>query len=125
VTGVAPHLRTAYEQAILKYKADYEEVLWAVADHPLLLRRSTDIYASYLRIMGSRSKEPLPRDTFNQRMNALKRATHGKILKANRQGWYEFSEPMMRGYVRLRAEYEEVPLEVDHPHLGSRFNAAL
>jgi hypothetical protein len=71
--------------------------------------------------MGARSKEPLGRETFNQRMNALKRSAHSLILIANRQGWYEFREPMMRGYVRLKAEQDGVALEVDHPQLGSRF----
>ena len=54
-------------------------------------------YTSYVRIMHSISEEPLPRDTFNQRMNALKRPAHVSILKTNRQGWYEFDEAVVRG----------------------------
>jgi hypothetical protein len=104
-----------YEKASLKYKADYETVLWAVADDHQLKRRSTDIFASYLRIMRSLGEEPLPRDTFNQRMNALKKPTHAAILKANRQGWYEFTEAVVRGYVRLRAEDRGIQLGTDHP----------
>jgi hypothetical protein len=72
VIDIEPHLKAMYEKASLKYKADYETVLWAVADDHQLKRRSTDIFASYLRIMRSLGEEPLPRDTFNQRMNALK-----------------------------------------------------
>jgi uncharacterized protein len=56
----------------------------------------------------------LPREKFTQRINALKRATHGSILRGSRQGWYEFSEPVMRGYVRLRAEAQGVQLGADH-----------
>ena len=104
-----------YEKATLKYKADYETVLWAVADHHELKRRSTDIYKSYTRIMNAKREDPLSRETFNQRMNSLKRPTHASILKANRQGWYEFNEAVVRGYVRLRAEEQDVSLGSEHP----------
>jgi hypothetical protein len=115
VIDIEPHFKTMYEKATMKYKADYESVLWAVADHPDLKRRSTDVFTSYTRIMRSMGDEPLPRDTFNQRMNSLKRANHASILKANRQGWYEFSEAVVRGYVRLRAEDRGVELGNERP----------
>jgi hypothetical protein len=115
VIDIEPHLKALYEKASLKYKSDYESVLWAVADDSLLKRRSVDIYTSYKRIIRSLGDEPLARDTFNQRMNALKRPTHASILKANRQGWYEFTEAVVRGYVRLRAEARGVQLGNDHP----------
>jgi hypothetical protein len=45
----------------------------------------------------------------------LKQPSHGCILTATRQGWYEFTEKMIRGYVRLKAEQANIILEVDHP----------
>jgi hypothetical protein len=123
VIDIEPHLKAMYEKASLKYKSDYESVLWAVADHHNLKRRSSDIYDSYVRIMRSKNEEPLPRDTFNQRMNSLKRPTHASILTANRQGWYEFSEAVVRGYVRLRAEANGIMLGSDHPLEGSAPNS--
>jgi hypothetical protein len=110
---VEAYLKAMYEKATLKYRNDYEEVLWAVADNHELKRRSTDIFDSYFRIMRRRVAAPLARDKFNQRMNSLKRS----VLKANRQGWYEFNENILRGYVRLRAEEQGVPLDIDHPLL--------
>ena len=115
VIDIEPHLKAMYEKASLKYKSDYETVLWAVADHHELKRRSADIFTSYARIMRGMGDDPLPRETFNQRMNSLKRPNHASILKANRQGWYEFSEAVVRGYVRLRAEARGVQLGNDHP----------
>jgi hypothetical protein len=53
-----------------------------VADHHELKRRSTDIYRSYVRIMRAKGEDVLPRETFNARMNALKRPNHASILKA-------------------------------------------
>lgn len=123
VIDIEPHLKAMYEKATLKYKADYETVLWAVADHHELKRRSTDIYKSYSRIMISKGDEPLSRETFNQRMNSLKRANHAAILKANRQGWYEFNEAVVRGYVRLRAEEHGVSLGNEHPLDGRNPNS--
>lgn len=122
VQDIEPHLKSAYEKATKKYSDEYEEVLWAAADDKELSRRSSDIYTSYQRIMQTRvGREILSRERFNARMNALKRPTHGKILKANRQGWYSFTENITRGYVRLRAEEQGVELEVDHQLLSRRF----
>lgn len=113
-------LKGPYETATQKYNNDYEAVLWAAADGHELRRRSTDIYESYQRIMRDRPQEALDRDRFNQRINSLKQPSHASILTGTRQGWYEFTEKMIRGYVRLRAEQEGVLLEVDHPALKSR-----
>jgi hypothetical protein len=115
VIDIEPYLKTMYEKASLKYKADYENVLWAVADDHELQRRSKDIFDSYVRIIRSINEKPLSRETFNHRMNALKKPAHASILKANRQGWYRFSEAVVRGYVRLRAEHHGVQLGRDHP----------
>lgn len=122
VRDIEPYLKGAYERAIRKYNDDYEEVLWAVADDKELSRRSTDIFSSYIRIMGLRpTRTALPRERFNQRMNALKQDGHGKILSANRSGWYEFTENIVRGYVRLRAQERRIELEVDHQLLSRKF----
>ncbi|MER9435829.1 AAA family ATPase [Mesorhizobium sp. M0618] len=113
-------LRGPYEEATQKYNNDYEGVLWAAADGHELRRRSTDIFDSYQRIMRDRPEDALDRDRFNQRINSLKQASHARILTGTRAGWYEFTEKMIRGYVRLKAEQANVVLEVDHPAVKSR-----
>lgn len=40
----------------------------------------------------------VPKEQFYQRLNAMKRPGHGRILVGNRQGWYGFRENIMRGY---------------------------
>jgi uncharacterized protein len=135
--GIQAFLREAYNQATRKYTNDYEEVLWAVADSPLLERPSTQVFRSYKRILACLPPERLQTGTgkaeddhaseenlrkrFNQRINRLKHQAHGRILIGTRTGWYEFRENIVRGYVRLRAEEAGVPLEVDHPLLRSRY----
>lgn len=115
VKDIEPFLRELYEQATQKYGNDYQEVLWAVADHHELKRRSIDIYQSYLQIIRQRQSSPLDRTKFNGRMNALKTISHGAILIGSRQGWYEMREPILRGYIRLRAENEGIELAREHP----------
>jgi hypothetical protein len=44
------------------------------------------------------------RRLFNNRLQALKRATHGEVLKSEKRGWYYFEQPMLRGYCRLVAQ---------------------
>lgn len=126
VRDIQPHLKKPYEKAIRKYNDDYEEVLWAVADDKELSRRSTDIFASYQRIMSLRNgRKALDRTRFNQRMNSLKQQPHGQIIKGNRAGWYEFTENIVRGYVRIRAQEKGIELEVDHQLLARKFGPAL
>lgn len=70
--------------------------------------------------MRDRDKAPLDRTKFNQRINVLKQPSHARMLTGTRQGWYEFTETMIRGYVRLRAEQQGVELEIDHPAVATR-----
>ena len=121
VTDVEAQLRFTYDKATQKYGNEYQYVLWALADHPDLTRRSTDVYDSYLAIMRQVNQPALDRPKFNSRMNTLKQESHGKIVQANRQGWYEFREPVLRGYCRLRAEEHGVVLDRDHYLELSRF----
>lgn len=122
VKGIEPTLKRLYEEATHKYNNDYQEGIWAVADHHEFKRRSSDIYISYCDIMKQRAeRKPLDRAKFNQRMNAMKQMSHGEMLQASRTGWYEFREPILRGYIRLRAEMEGVQLAQEHPgQVGAR-----
>lgn len=113
-------LKRPYETATRKYRNDYEYVLWAAVDGHELQRRSTDIFESYSRLTTGRLDVPLDRQHFNQRLNSLKQPSHGSILTGTRQGWYEFTEKMIRGYVRLRAEQRGLVLEADHPAVPRR-----
>jgi hypothetical protein len=114
VTSIEVELKQAYELATRKNKDDYQEVLWAVADHFELARNTDSIYESYLRIMRVRDKTPLERKKVSQKLNALKSKACGQILMSPRRNWFEFRESMVRGYVRLRAEDNGVRLALDH-----------
>lgn len=110
-------LRGQYQKAVQKTRntLDYQEALWALADSTSDQRQVTDIHAtSYRRIMEKRgSRQALPRETFNQRLLSLRKEGHGRVVVGHGSGWFGFRENMMRGYVRLRAEDEDVILGRD------------
>jgi len=86
VKGIEPTLKRLYEDATHKYNDDYQEVLWAVADHHEFKRRSADIYISYCDIMKQRSgRKLLDRPKFNQRMNAMKQPSPAWIHSTARR----------------------------------------
>lgn len=108
-------LKSTYDKAVQTYTSDNAQILWALANGHEFIKRSAAVFDEYVEIMRELGQTPIDRKTFNARMNQLKKEARGAILKGNRSGWYEFSEKMIRGYVRLRAVIEGVPLAPDHP----------
>jgi len=111
VMGIEQHLKTTYEQAVMKDAPDYEQVLWAVADHADFIRNTESIYESYVNLFGP---DQLDRQTVVSRLNTLKGNSCGHILTSMKKGWYQFRENIMRGYVRLRAEEKGFELALDY-----------
>jgi len=114
LTGIEPELRKPYELATMKNKDDYEPILWAISAHFETVRNTDAIYSSYLQIMTTLEKEPLDRRRFSSRLNSLKSDRHGHMLITRRRNWYEFSQNVVRGYVRLRAEDRGLRLPYEH-----------
>jgi AAA ATPase-like protein len=114
-----PSLRAAYQKATEKAKnrLEYEEALWALADRTETRRQLKDIYAnSYRRIIDQRKlngREPMTREKLNARLLTLRSDAHGNIVRGFGSGYYAFSENVLRGYVRLKAETEGIELIPD------------
>jgi uncharacterized protein len=114
VQGIEQHLKRTYDKATIRGSGDYEQVLWAVADHGDLIRNTDTMFQSYVRLAGNMEGEPLDRNAFVSRLSTLKTEPCGRILTSERRGWYQYREGMMRGYVRLRAEEQGIELETDY-----------
>ncbi|RYD59269.1 MAG: hypothetical protein EOP83_20615 [Verrucomicrobiaceae bacterium] len=113
--GVEARLRNIYDQAVKKHMDEYQEVLWAIADHFELERNSRTVYSnSYERIMADLGRTPLPYDRFSSHITLLKSARHGAIICSSRKDWVRFSENLVRGYVRMKAESQGVRLAMEH-----------
>jgi uncharacterized protein len=104
--------RVAYVRATEKYTDDYKEVLWALADGPHLRRQTTEVYQkSYLPIMSKRDgRQLLDKPKFSNRLNRLKTESHGEIIEASGGGWYQYSDNIVRGYVRLKAQQDGIEI---------------
>lgn len=125
VVGIEQHLKHTYEQAVMKKDPlEYEQVLWALADHSDLIRNTEPVYDSYLRITQTFGLDTpakrLDRSTFVGRLNTLKGESSGRILSSPRRGYYQFRESIMRGYVRLRAEEQDCELALDYAAPSNR-----
>lgn len=110
-------LREKYDKATLKYKNsdDFKYALWSMVMSPTLSQQMSELYnKNYLSIAKwTNSPNVLTQSEFNSRVWYLTQESHGEILKANGAGWYEFSEKMMRGYVRLKAQEYGIEFDPD------------
>ena len=120
-------LREKYEKAILKYRNtdDFKFALWSLISSPTLSRQVADVYEkSYIPLVESlKYDKVLTSHEFNSRMWYLTQESHGAVLTAKGSGWYEFSERMMRGYVRLKAQEAGVILGKDLHQSDAVFSA--
>ena len=114
VLAIEQHLKAAYDAATMKATSDYEDVLWAFADHPELIRSIDSIFESYIEIMRKQEESPMDRNAFVGHLQALKSVSCGSILASDRRTFYRFRENILRGYVRLRAEDQGLELARDY-----------
>jgi uncharacterized protein len=64
LVNVEARLRKAYDKAVKKDLDQYQEILWAVADHYELERNAQSIYTnSYQRIMSDLERTPVTQKT--------------------------------------------------------------
>ncbi|WP_236187164.1 ATP-binding protein [Pseudomonas protegens] len=120
VKDVQEHIRKPYDKATLRHSQDFHHIIWAAAESDDFHRNIDSMYSSYERIIRDLNKlEPsivtlsIDRKKFSQRLSILTKETHGAVLRKmneNRNGWYQFSENMLRGFVRLLAETHGVQL---------------
>lgn len=112
--SIEMYLKSSYDRATKRDSGDYERVLWAVADHSDLQRSIHSIRHSYDAICNAMEANQVESSMLVTRLNTLKSKSCGHILSTVRRSWYEFSESMMRGYVRLVAENSGCPLASEY-----------
>lgn len=120
VTAVQEQIRKPYDTATLRHSQDFHHIIWAAADSTDLHRNIDSMYSSYERIIRDLNKQgegdqltPVDRKKFLNRLSTLTKSSHGSVLRKmteSRNGWYQFSENMLRGYVRLLAETHGIQL---------------
>ena len=100
------YLKQAYVKATQKHSDDYVYILWAFAASPTLQRQLSEVFKVYQEICEECGQPASTKPQFSNKLGNLKDDRHGKILipaNGGKNGWYEFREPIMRGYCRLQA----------------------
>jgi hypothetical protein len=109
--AVDAELRRPYEQAPRgRDQAGY--VLWAVADAYDLERTGDAIWRSYQQICEALPLEALERKKVAEQLRKLRDPSCGKIMSVDSvHKLHRYTEPMVRGYVRMVAARHNVHLD--------------
>ncbi|GAC03797.1 AAA family ATPase [Paraglaciecola chathamensis] len=105
-------LARPYIKAV-EHRADaYEEVLWSTSIVEWQGADLSSMYSEYENILNQRpNSTKLTYEQFCTRIRNLKQEKYGKILKQGRQpGHYMYEEKILRGYVRMQAEANNVEI---------------
>lgn len=100
-------LSEQYEQAVITTRRPSDKftlVLWGIALSEDREVQVKDIARNMALFMND---EPRP-GSFNWNLGELSRDKRGPILTKVREGWYKFTNPLMRPYVRLLMELERI-----------------
>lgn len=121
VRDAQEEIRKPYDMATRGRNDSYKLGVWAAADSWSLERTAAQIYASYAALCERMSIAPLDNKKFLQILAALKRSGYGPIFRAGyRKGLYQFTENIVRGYVRLCAAAEGIELQDLRPDDAAR-----
>jgi hypothetical protein len=114
IVSTAAELKRPYESAVLHRSQEFEDIVWATADHDDLLRSTNDMYESYKVIVGKRrdGRVAIDRARFSTQLRKLKTPSYGAVLQQEegRPGWYSYREKMLRGFARMQAQANGVEL---------------
>lgn len=115
IQSINAELKRPYEKAVVHRELKYEPVVWATADGEDLFRNLPSMYESY-KIIFNKINDPeqklLTKEKFSHHIRQLKSKNYGEILESieNRPGWYIYKEKMLRGYIRMQAEANDIQL---------------
>lgn len=107
LSNAEPTLRDQYNQAIITTRRPSEKfthVLWGIALSDELEVQVKDIAKNMAFFSG---KEPLP-GSFNWNLGELVSEKRADILTKVREGFYKFTNPLMRPFIRSLMELESI-----------------
>lgn len=108
-------LKISYEAAIQRGEDYFKHMLWALADLDLVDIRIDDWKSNYQELCKKFSWSPTEGRKFTNATNNMKSASHGNIIRITpakygstktRYRFRRFTNPLMKGYIRLQAEDE-------------------
>ncbi|OTQ71031.1 AAA family ATPase [Gilliamella sp. N-G2] len=121
IRSVAESLRNKYSSATECRDVIYHHILWSMADSADFFRHKTNIYTSYQSICKQLNISAVDNKKLSSKINNLTKLDYGEIIvrhaDGKRPGWYEFSESIIRGYVRMIAEMNNIDLDFQENHI--------
>lgn len=112
IEGIEADLARPYIKAVEHRAGEYEEVLWSTSIVEWQGADLRSMYSEYENIIGQRSNShKLDYQQYSARIRNLKKEEYGKILKQGRRpGHYMYEEKILRGYVRMQAEANNIEI---------------
>lgn len=114
IHSVSETLRQGYNKATEGRDEHMHNILWAMADSSDLQRHMDHILESYAGITEQLGISPIDEKTFKREFTKLRKPNHGEVIKKafdNRPNWFAFSENVIRGFIRMCAEKNQVELD--------------
>jgi len=118
--AISTRLKGPYDKATERNLGEqYHYVIWGAAATSMLKRQVSEMYESYSFVVQQLKSLPnnervvcLERETFSRRISSLTKDSFGGLLTrtTSKNGFYEFSENMIRGYAKLVAEIHGVEI---------------
>jgi uncharacterized protein len=113
IQAISAELRKPYDKAVLHRDKEYEDIVWSTADGDELFRGLQAMYDSYCMVIQQRPDRPtMDKQKYAEYIRKLKTSAYGPVLQQlqGRVGWYTYKEKMLRGYVRMQADANQVEL---------------
>lgn len=119
-------LKVAYEAAIQRGKDYFKHMIWALADFDFVDIRVDDWRDRYIKMAQKYSWEISDEREFTNATTNMRNESYGHIIRTTparygstevRYRYRRFSDPLMKGYVRLQAESQGIQLGEEQQHL--------
>jgi hypothetical protein len=99
-------LRAVYDHAILAKRGSdiYRQILWGLADMPRTAHIASSVATESNRIAVSEGGAEVTVPAVGQALKKLTTDEKRNILMSRTSGYYSFSDPLMKGFVKLMKE---------------------
>jgi hypothetical protein len=83
ILSTTAELKRPYKKAVLPREPEFEDIVWATADHDDLFRSISDMFDSYKVIVSRRrdGRYPIDRTGFANQVRKLKSESYGPVLQ--------------------------------------------
>jgi len=126
INSIGEHIKRDYVNATEGRDEHFHHLLWAMADSADLIRSAEHIKFSYHEISKSMVAQSLTDDEFKKHFAKLRGERFGNIIVrglGKRTGWFKFRENMVRGFIRMYAERNDITLDFERHYTANTASA--